>query len=100
MLLGGIMSKETHSDTDLQQIRLRIKEKQRSYASYNLSPAQNDLLRTFFDLAQEFDSNEDFYRVCVAALFEFLGLHSRLYLFFFHQIPYFFHLPIFHSNPK
>ena len=81
MLLGGIMSKETHSDTDLQKIRLRIKEKQRSYASYNLSPAQNDLLRTFFDLAQEFDSNEDFYRVCVSALFEFLGLHSRLYLF-------------------
>ncbi|MFA7382199.1 MAG: ATP-binding protein [Desulfurivibrionaceae bacterium] len=75
------MSQEPHSGKDLQQIRLRIKEKQRSYASYNLSPAQNDLLRTFFDLAQEFDSNEDFYRVCVAALFEFLGLHSRLYLF-------------------
>lgn len=75
------MSQEPHSCMDLQQIRLRIREKQRSYASYNLSPAQNDLLRAFFDLAQEFDSNEDFYRVCVAALFEFLGLHSRLYLF-------------------
>ncbi len=66
---------------DLQQIRLRIREKQRSYASYNLSPAQSDLLRAFFDLAQEFDSNEDFYRVCVAALSEFLGLRSRLYFF-------------------
>jgi signal transduction histidine kinase len=66
---------------DLQQIRSRIREKKRSYASYNLSPVQNDLLRAFFDLAQEFDSNEDFYRVCVAALSEFLGLHSRLYLF-------------------
>lgn len=66
---------------DLQQIRLRIREKQRSYASYNLSPAQNDLLRAFFDLAQEFDTNDDFYRVCVAALSEFLGLHSRLFLF-------------------
>jgi len=75
------MSQKFHSCKDLQQIRIRIKEKQRSYASYNLSPAQNDLLRTFFDLAQEFDSNEDFYGVCVAALFEFLGLHSRLYLF-------------------
>lgn len=73
------MSQESHSCMDLQQIRLRIREKQRSYASYNLSPAQNDLLRAFFDLAQEFDSNEDFYRVCVAALSEFLGLHSRLY---------------------
>ena len=66
---------------DLQQIRLRIREKQRSYASYNLSPVQNDLLRAFFDLAQEYASNEDFYRVCVAALSEFLGLYSRLYLF-------------------
>ncbi|MFH1021283.1 MAG: ATP-binding protein [Pseudomonadota bacterium] len=66
---------------DLHQIRLRIREKKRSYASYNLSPVQNDLLRVFFDLAQEFDSNEDFYRVCVAALLEFLGLHSRLYLY-------------------
>ena len=75
------MSQEAPSNMDLQQIRLRIREKQRSYASYNLSPAQNDLLRAFFDLAQEFDSNEDFYRVCVAALSEFLGLHSRLYLF-------------------
>ena len=75
------MSQEPHTCLDLQQIRLRIREKQRSYASYNLSPAQNDLLRAFFDLAQEFDSNEDFYRVCVAALSEFLGLHSRLYFF-------------------
>jgi len=79
--LRVIMSQEPNSGVDLQPIRLRIREKQRSYASYNLSPAQNDLLRAFFDLAQEFDSNEDFYRVCVAALFEFLGLHSRLYLF-------------------
>lgn len=75
------MSQEPHPCMDLQQIRLRIREKQRSYASYNLSPAQNDLLRAFFDLAQEFDTNDDFYRVCVAALSEFLGLHSRLYLF-------------------
>lgn len=81
MPVREIMSQEPHSCMDLQQIRLRIREKQRSYASYNLSPAQNDLLRAFFDLAQEFDSNEDFYRVCVAALSEFLGLHSRLYFF-------------------
>ncbi|HCC54334.1 MAG TPA: ATP-binding protein [Desulfobulbaceae bacterium] len=75
------MDQESNSGVDLQQIRLRIREKQRSYASYDLSPAQNDLLRAFFDLAQEFDSNEDFYRVCVVALSEFLGLHSRLYFF-------------------
>ncbi|HIJ91258.1 MAG TPA: sensor histidine kinase [Deltaproteobacteria bacterium] len=66
---------------DLQHVKLRVREKQQSFASYTLSPVQNDLLRAFFDLAQEFDSNEDFYRLCVVALFEFLVLHSRLYLF-------------------
>ena len=65
---------------DLGRMRTRIKEKRQSYASYNFTPAQNDLLRTFFDLAQEFDTNEDFCRMCVAALSEFLGLESRLYL--------------------
>lgn len=75
------MSQKPYSCMNLQPIKLRIREKQRSYVSYNFSPVKNDLLRAFFDLAQEFDSTEDFYRVCVAALLEFLGLHSRLYLF-------------------
>lgn len=65
---------------DLQKISKRIREKRENYVSYNFTPAQNDLLRTFFDLAQEFDSNEDFYRVCVAAPLAFLGVDSRLYL--------------------
>ena len=74
------MALELRPSRDMERIRERIREKQRNYASYNFSPAQNDLLRAFFDLAQEFDSNGDFYRVCVAALSQFLGLHSRLYL--------------------
>ncbi len=74
------MEQERQAGQDLAQIRKRIREKRESYASYNFTPAQNDLLRAFFDLAQEFDSNEDFYQVCVAALSEFLGLESRLYL--------------------
>lgn len=81
MPVREIMNQQPHSCKDLQQVRKRIREKKLSFASYDLSPAQNDLLRAFFDLAQEFDSNEDFYRLCVAALYEFLGLHSRLYLF-------------------
>ncbi|MFZ5774550.1 MAG: sensor histidine kinase [Thermodesulfobacteriota bacterium] len=72
--------RKQHAGDDLGQLRTRIKEKRHNYASYNFSPAQNDLLRTFFDLAQEYDSNDDFCRMCVAALSEFLGLESRLYL--------------------
>lgn len=74
------MALEFSPSRDMERIRERIREKQRNYASYNFSSAQNDLLRAFFDLAQEFESNEDFYLVCVAALSEFLGLNSRLYL--------------------
>lgn len=65
---------------DLQQVSKRIIEKCASYKSYVFGSAQNDLLHTFFDLAQEFDSSEDFYRICVAAPKVFLGLDSRLYL--------------------
>ncbi len=75
------MNKKKTPCPDLGPITKRIREKRASYASYNFTPAQNDLLRTFFDLAQEFDSNEDYYRVCVAAPFEFLGVQSRLYIY-------------------
>ncbi|MGV1099393.1 sensor histidine kinase [Thiovibrio sp. JS02] len=74
------MAQKIQTGQDLARIRKRIREKRESYATYNFTPAQNDLLRAFFDLAQEVDSNEDFYRVCVVALSEFLGLESRLYL--------------------
>ncbi|HIJ78214.1 MAG: sensor histidine kinase [Desulfobulbaceae bacterium] len=65
---------------DLQQVSARIIEKRGSYKSYAFGAAQNDLLHTFFDLAQEFDSPEDFYRICVAAPKLFLGFDSRLHL--------------------
>ncbi|MEW6594866.1 MAG: HAMP domain-containing sensor histidine kinase [Thermodesulfobacteriota bacterium] len=64
----------------LERIRRRIREKGESYRRYNFSEAQHALLRTFFDLAQEYDAMEDFYRVCVVAPREFLGFDSRLYV--------------------
>ncbi|ADH85209.1 sensor histidine kinase [Desulfurivibrio alkaliphilus] len=64
----------------LQMVLKRVEEKQRSYRRYNFSEAQNAVLRTFFDLAQEYDSMEDFYRVCVAVPRVMLGLKARLYL--------------------
>jgi len=69
------------SNADLQRVRKRIRQKEKDFVSYNFSPAQSVLLRTFFDLAQEFDSIQDFYQVCVAAPQECMGLESDLYLF-------------------
>ncbi|MDH4232458.1 MAG: ATP-binding protein, partial [Nitrospirota bacterium] len=41
---------------------------------------ENNALTTFFDLAQEFDSLEDFYSLCVAIPKGFFALDARLYL--------------------
>lgn len=74
------MALKKRSNSDFNKIKDRIKQKRESYRRYNLSKEQNAFLRTFFDLAQEFDSLADFYQVCVAALQEFMGVKSRLYL--------------------
>ncbi len=64
----------------LERVLARVREKQSSYHRYNFSEAQNAVLRSFFDLAQEYDSMDDFYRVCVAVPRVILGLETRLYL--------------------
>ncbi len=66
---------------DLQRIRELIKGKEIDYRRYNFSCEQNTLLRVFSDLAQDLDSLEDFYGLCVVAPKEFLGLACALYLF-------------------
>ncbi|MCI5132189.1 MAG: sensor histidine kinase, partial [Candidatus Electrothrix sp. EH2] len=66
--------------SDLQNICQRIREKSRSYERYNFTSEFNDFLKAFFDLAQEYDSLDDFYRICVAVPLEMTGLHSALYL--------------------
>ncbi|OIP48907.1 MAG: hypothetical protein AUK28_04345 [Desulfobacterales bacterium CG2_30_60_27] len=65
---------------DLTQMRDRIQQKKTDAARYNFSRAENDLLRTFFDLAQEFDTLQDFFRICVTMPLEFLGLESNLFV--------------------
>ncbi len=65
---------------DLENICRRVREKSASYDRYNFSSCYNDFLKAFFDLAQEYDSLEDFYRICVAVPLEMTGLHSALYL--------------------
>ncbi len=66
---------------DLKDICQRVREKSASYDRYNFSSHYNDFLKAFFDLAQEYDSLEDFYRICVAVPLEMTGLVSALYLY-------------------
>jgi len=66
--------------TDLAAICHRVREKSESYEKYNFSSKFNDFLKAFFDLAQEFDSLEDFYRICVAVPLEMTDQASALYL--------------------
>ncbi|MBI4691817.1 MAG: HAMP domain-containing histidine kinase [Nitrospirae bacterium] len=58
----------------------RIEDKKGDYLRYNFTKIENDALKTFFDLAQEFGSIEDFYNLCVAIPKSFFNLNARLYL--------------------
>src|SRR5512139_64108 len=59
----------------------RIAQKKADYQDYNFTSVENDALKTFFDLAQEFGAIGDFYTLCVAVPKSFFGLDARLYLF-------------------
>ncbi|MDA8432426.1 MAG: ATP-binding protein [Nitrospiraceae bacterium] len=63
-----------------QKIIERIEEKKGDYRRYNFSQLENDALKTFFDLAQEFGGIQDFYALCVAVPKSFFGLDARLYV--------------------
>lgn len=59
----------------------RIAQKKADYQDYNFTKLENDALKTFFDLAQEFGGMGDFYTLCVAVPKSFFGLDARLFLF-------------------
>ncbi len=63
-----------------QYIYERAEEKKTDYQSYNFTQKENDALKTFFDLAQEFDDIEDFYNVCVTILKSFFDKDADLYI--------------------
>ncbi|MDA8155141.1 MAG: ATP-binding protein [Actinomycetota bacterium] len=66
--------------TTFAHIYERIESKKADYASYNFSHKENNALKTFFDLAQEFDDLTDFYKLCVAIPKAFFDLDARLYM--------------------
>jgi signal transduction histidine kinase len=66
--------------TILTNIFERIERKKADYVHYGFSESENSALKTFFDLAQEFDSLEDLYLLAVAVPKSFFGLDARLYI--------------------
>lgn len=50
----------------LRDIIERVENKKSDYQRYNFTQIENNVLMTFFDLAQEFETIEDFYNLCVA----------------------------------
>ncbi len=66
--------------SDLEKIITRVKEKRQAFKQYNFSFLEDDALKTFFDLAQEYETLDNFYRVVVSVIKEFFNLESRLYL--------------------
>jgi signal transduction histidine kinase len=65
---------------DLEIVAERVKEKRQTFLEYNFGTLKDDFLKTFFDLAQEYETLENFYRICVSVIKEFFDLDSRLYL--------------------
>jgi len=65
---------------DLTRMFSRVEDKKRDYVRYDFSNVQDSALKTFFDLAQEFETLEDLYRVCVAVPKVYFGLDASLYL--------------------
>ncbi len=66
---------------DLADVAGRVREKRRRFREYNFGTLKEDALMTFYDLAQEYETMENFYRVSVWVVKEFFGLGCRLYLF-------------------
>ncbi len=65
---------------NLQYIYERTERKKNDYLTYNFTQKENDALKTYFDLAQEFDDIEEFYNLCVAILKSFFDRDASLYL--------------------
>jgi signal transduction histidine kinase len=58
----------------------RIQDKKTDYTKYGFSRVESNALKTFFDLAQEFERIEDVYHVSAAIPKVFFNLDARLYV--------------------
>ncbi|MGD0883671.1 MAG: HAMP domain-containing sensor histidine kinase [Thermodesulfovibrionales bacterium] len=64
----------------LETILERVEAKKADYTSYDFEKTEYAAFTTFFDLAQEFDSIEDYHCLCVAIPKGFFNLEARLYV--------------------
>ena len=75
------MEEDYYTDRlDLIHIQGRVREKLKDHVRYDFSPLQNNLLKSFFDLVQEYERLDDFYRICVVVLLETMQVENALYL--------------------
>ncbi|MBI5409518.1 MAG: sensor histidine kinase [Nitrospirae bacterium] len=65
---------------DMKHIFERIENKKNDYKQYNLTQREDDALKTFYDLAQEFDNIDDLYNLCVAIPKSFFNKEACLYV--------------------
>lgn len=65
---------------ELSSILQRLRKKKSDYEQYDFNSLQTRALMAFFDLAQEYETLENFYRVAVFVPKEFLGFDCCLYL--------------------
>ncbi len=63
-----------------QQIIAKIRAKGEEYTRCQFSPAQDAILKTFFDLVHEHDSLEEFHKICVLTPGQSMVVECRLYL--------------------
>jgi signal transduction histidine kinase len=64
----------------VQQIEKRISQKIKDYENYSFTNIQDDSLKTFFDLSQEFEDQYDIYCICVLIPKVFFDYECILYL--------------------
>ncbi len=79
-VLAEIKEIQMTNPPDLAEVAARVKEKRQTFQEYRFGPLKDDALKTFYDLAQEYETMENFYRVAVSVIEEFFGLDSRLNL--------------------
>ncbi|WP_027720564.1 sensor histidine kinase [Maridesulfovibrio zosterae] len=80
MLGEGVHLSADISPERLLSIKRRIHEKLDDYKDYSFSATEKRALMIFFDLAQEFDTLEDFFAVCTAVPKFLFDYECRLYL--------------------
>lgn len=66
--------------SNMKEIFQRIEGKKLTYQKYDFTQTESSALMTFFDLAQELESIEDFYSLCVSIPKVFFNLDASLYL--------------------